>query len=139
MLSVAAVLFTSCESKAGTGAIIGGVAGTGVGAAVGGPAGAAIGAGAGAVGGAIIGATLDAHDRRNVDRQNPQTLQRIDHGEQLSVHDVISLHKSGVRDEKIIDLMKKTNSRYRLNSYQIDRLEKAGVSQRVINYMLSTT
>ena len=134
----AALLVTGCESQAGTGALIGGAAGTGIGAIVGGAPGAAIGASAGAVGGTIIGATLDAGERRNVEHHNPQTLNRVDRGEQLSISDVISLHKAGLRDSKIIDLIRRTSSRYRLNTYQINRLEKAGVSQRVINYMLST-
>jgi len=138
LLGASAALFTGCESKAGTGAIIGGIGGAALGAGIGGIPGAAIGAGAGAVGGAVIGAALDASDRNNVEKQNPQTLQRVDRGEQLSVHDIISLHKAQVADEKVINLMKNTDSRYRLNTYQIDRLEKAGVSQRVINYMLST-
>ena len=46
----------SCESKAGTGALMGGAGGAIIGGVAGGGTGALIGAGAGAFGGAIIGA-----------------------------------------------------------------------------------
>src|SRR3954466_1909426 len=58
-----------CESKAGTGALVGGAAGAGLGAIIGHNShghtagGAAIGGVAGALGGALIGNELDKKDR----------------------------------------------------------------------------
>ncbi len=139
MLAVAlcSLALTSCESKAGTGALVGGVVGVGAGAAIGGPAGAAIGGAVGATSGAIIGAMLDQSERNSVEQQSPRTLRHIDRGEQLTVNDVISLHKSGISDSKIMDLIDKTNSSYSLSTASIHRLERAGVSERVINYMMT--
>lgn len=137
-VALSAILLTGCETKTGTGALAGGALGAGAGALIGGGQGALIGGAVGAIGGGLVGAALDSQDRKQLNRQNPNTLNRVDRGEQLSVNDIISLHKSGISDRKIMDLIDNTNSHYRLNSYQINRLENAGVSQRVINHMIST-
>lgn len=50
---------TSCSTKAGTGALVGGGLGTGAGALIGGGTGAAIGAAAGTVTGALVGNSMD--------------------------------------------------------------------------------
>jgi uncharacterized protein YcfJ len=135
---VAALLLTSCETKTQSGALIGGGSGAIIGGAVGGGQGALIGGAVGVIGGALIGSALDDADRQRVEQQNPRTLNRIDNGEELSIHDIIALHASGVKDDKIIELIQKTNSHYTLNTYKIQRLREAGVSDRVINYMMST-
>ncbi|MCH9614619.1 MAG: hypothetical protein SP1CHLAM54_14180 [Chlamydiia bacterium] len=134
----AAAIITGCETKAQTGALVGGGIGVGTGALIAGPEGALIGGAVGAIGGAVIGASLDDSDRENVQRENSRTLKRVDNGEQLSVHDIISLHKAGVSDSKIIELIQKTGSRYNLTTYKIERLRNAGVSDTVINYMMNT-
>jgi hypothetical protein len=65
-----------CESKAGTGALIGAGAGAGVGAIIGHNShnrtgsGALIGAGVGAIGGALIGNEMDKADARKADRDH---------------------------------------------------------------------
>ena len=139
ILSLASTLFIGCESKAGTGAITGGALGLGVGGLAGRGTGAAIGAGAGAIVGGLIGASLDANEQRSLKEQSPQTYRRVDQGDRLSVNDVIHLSNAGISDSKIIDLIQKTNSRFTLNSYQIDKLRDAGVSERVITYMMYNT
>lgn len=136
-IALCGLALTSCESKAGTGALVGGAIGVGTGAALGGGTGALIGGAAGAVGGAVIGAALDESERRSVENESPRTLRHIDRGEQLTVNDVIALHKSGIDDRKIMDLIDKTNSSYSLSTSSIHRLERAGVSDRVINYMMT--
>ena len=130
-------LLTGCETKTGTGALAGGALGAGAGALIGGGQGALIGGAIGAIGGGLVGAGLDAQDRKQIDRQNPKTLNRVDKGDQLSVNDIVSLHKADISDNKIMDLIDNTNSYYRLNTYEINRLENAGVSQRVINHMIN--
>lgn len=136
-IALCGLAFASCESKAGTGALAGGAVGVGAGAAIGGPTGAVIGGAVGATSGAVIGAMLDDSERRSVEEQNPRTLRHIDRGEQLTVNDVIALHKAGIDDRKIMDLIDKTNSTYSLSASSIHRLERAGVSDRIINYMMS--
>ncbi|MDR3625012.1 MAG: hypothetical protein P4L16_07745 [Chlamydiales bacterium] len=54
-----ALLCSSCQTRAGTGAIAGGAIGTGVGAIAGGGQGALIGAGLGALTGAVVGNAMD--------------------------------------------------------------------------------
>ena len=137
-IGLTALLMSGCETKAQTGALTGAALGVGTGALIGGGQGALIGGAVGAVGGGLIGAALDDNDRQNVEQENPRTLKRVDNGEQLSINDIISLHNAGVSDSKIIELIQKTNSRYTLNTYKIQRLREAGVSDTVINYMMQT-
>ena len=139
LIGLTSLLFLGCESKAGTGALTGGALGVGVGALAGGGGGALIGAGAGAIVGGLIGASLDASEQRNLRRESPQTYRRVDQGKRLSVNDVIHLSNANISDEKIIDLIKKTDSRFSLNRYQIDKLRDHKVSERVIDYMMYNT
>ncbi len=123
--------FLSCETKAGTGALLGGGGGAIIGGALGGGTGALIGAGAGAVGGAIIGATLDASDR---DKLNDSTRKRYDSGEPLTVDDVIAMYKAGISEDKIIGAIN-GNGTYQLTSDDVRKLKNVGVSQNVIKSM----
>jgi outer membrane lipoprotein SlyB len=54
-----AIMCASCQTRAGTGALVGGGIGTGVGALAGGSQGALIGAGLGALTGAVVGDSMD--------------------------------------------------------------------------------
>jgi outer membrane lipoprotein SlyB len=139
ILAAGAMLLAGCESKTGTGVLVGGGSGAAIGGIVGGGKGALIGGAAGVIAGGLIGAYLDNQDQKNLKAESPQTYRRVDNGEKLSVNDVINLSKSNVNDDKIIALIQKTESRYTLNSYQIDKLRDAGVSERVINYMMYNT
>lgn len=67
---LASLLLTGCETKAGSGALIGGALGAGTGAIIGNQSGhsgggAAIGGAVGALSGAIIGDQMDQQDRKN--------------------------------------------------------------------------
>ena len=139
ILAVGAALITGCESNTGTGVLIGGASGAAIGGIAGGGTGALIGGAAGVIAGGLIGAYLDNQEAKSLKQQSPQTYRRVDNGEKLSVNDVINMSKAGVDDDKIIGLIQKTNSHYTLNSYQIDKLRDAGVSERVINYMMYNT
>jgi len=136
--AIALTLFSGCQSKTGTGALVGGGLGAGAGALIGGGQGALIGGAIGVIGGGLIGAALDEQDAENLKRESPRTYNRVDNGENLTVNDIISMHRAGISDAKIIELIDKTGSVYHLNTYQIDRLKKAGVSDTVINYMMNT-
>lgn len=128
----------SCETKTGTGALVGGAAGAGIGGAVGGWQGAAIGGAAGAVTGGLVGASLDEQDRKVMEQSSPRTVERMDRGEPLTIGDIIKLSQGGVSDDTIINYIKETKTTYNLSQSQINRLQEAGVSQRVINYMVDT-
>jgi len=123
--------FIGCETRAGTGALLGGGGGAILGGALGGGTGALIGAGAGAVGGAIIGAALDASDR---DKLGDDTRRRYDAGEPLTVDDVIAMQKAGIGEDKIIGSIN-GNGTYQLTSDDVRKLKNSGVSQNVIKSM----
>ena len=128
-----------CENKAGTGALVGAGGGAVTGALISHNAsGALIGGAAGAVGGAIIGAALESSDRDSLQKQSPRTLNKIDNKEQLSVDDVKKMSKAGLSDNVIISQIQATNSVFYLSTADIIDLKNAGVSQRVIDYMIQT-
>lgn|GEM_PF-524582 len=137
--AVALVIFTSCETKTGTGILAGGSVGAIAGGAAGGGQGALIGGAVGAVAGGLVGAVLDEQDRKVMQRTSPRTVDRMDRGEPLTVNDVIKLSQGGVSDESIIRYLQQTGSTYNLSQAQIRRLQDAGVSQRVINYMVDSS
>lgn len=133
------VLIAGCESKAGTGALVGGGLGAGAGALISPTVGGVlIGAAAGAATGAIIGSALDDQDRSDIQRTSPQTMNKIDRGEQLSTEDVKKMSESGITDDKIIQTIHSSGSVYHLSSSDVAELKSAGVSQKVIDYMLQT-
>ncbi|MBS0621012.1 MAG: hypothetical protein JSS61_06100 [Verrucomicrobia bacterium] len=133
------LLLVGCESKAGTGALVGGGLGAGAGALISPTAGGVlIGTAVGAATGAVIGASLDSADRDRVSESSPQTLNKIDNKEQLSLDDIIRMHNAGITDDKIIGTIDSTGSVYHLTTSDIQELKDAGVSQHVIDHMLQT-
>lgn len=137
--AIGLITFCGCESRAGTGATVGGAVGAGTGALVGGVPGAVIGAGAGAIGGAAVGAALDSSDRNRIEQRSPDTMQRYDRNQKLKLDDIKSLSQAGISDDKIIGMIQQTNSRYNLTTSQVIELKNAGVSQKVIDYMINYT
>jgi len=134
-----ALLLASCESKAGQGALIGGGTGAVAGGLIGGNVeGALIGGAVGAAAGGLIGYSLDQQDREIMEQRSPQTLNRIDNNEPLTIYDVEQMSQNGLNDEVIINQIKATHSTFYLNHRQIRKLEQSGVSQRVIDYMIET-
>lgn len=130
---------TACENnKTASGALIGGAVGAGTGAIVNGGEGALVGGAIGLVAGGAIGAVLDAQDRDKMKKQSPKTLDKIDHGEQLSTNDVVQMSKAGLSDKVIISQIDASHSVFRLNSSDIINLKNEGVSQKVINHMIET-
>ena len=132
------MILAGCETKTGTGALAGGGLGAIAGGAAGGGKGALIGGAVGAVAGGLVGASLDEQDRKVMQRTSPRTVDRMDRREPLTVNDVIKLSQGGVSDESIIRYLQQTGSAYNLSQAQIRRLQDAGVSQRVINYMVDS-
>ncbi|MBI5346460.1 MAG: hypothetical protein HZB76_04895 [Chlamydiae bacterium] len=138
VLIVGTFLLAGCESKTGTGALAGGALGAGVGGIAGGGKGALIGGAAGVVAGALVGAALDEQDRKIMNESSPRTVERMDRNEPLTVGDIIKLSEGGVSDDTIIRYIQNSHTTYSLNQAQITRMQEAGVSQRIINYMVDT-
>jgi uncharacterized protein YcfJ len=139
ILAVGTALVTGCESNTGTGVLLGGVSGAAIGGIAGGGTGALIGGAAGVIAGGLIGSYLDNQEQKRLKEQSSQTYGRVDKGDHISVNDVINMSKADIPDDKIIQYIKDSKTRFNLNSYQIDKLREAGVSERVVNYMMYNT
>ncbi len=142
-----------CESKAGTGALIGAGAGAGLGAIIGHnshgrtASGAAIGAGVGAISGALIGNEMDKADRRKQEaaRQNSVRSSREQRYESpaasantISKKDIIQWTDRGTKDEVIIDRIDRSDTVFYLTAADENELRDAGVSEDVIRAMKDT-
>ncbi len=139
-LSIGAIAITACETNTQTGALVGTGVGAGVGALISPtPAGVLIGAGVGAATGALVGSAIDANDRDNIQRNSPRTMRRIDNGQQLTIDDIKRMSEAGIADDKIIGTIHSTGSVYYLSESDVEGLREAGVSQRVIDYMMQTS
>jgi outer membrane lipoprotein SlyB len=137
ILGVVLLTATSCATNTGTGALVGGGLGAGAGALIGGGQGALIGGAVGAVAGGLVGNAMDANQRAELERNSPHTLRRVDKEDRLSMDDVIALSQAGVESDVIISMLQKSHSEFSLTSSQVIRLKNAGVSQKVINYMVN--
>lgn len=132
------LILTSCATNVGTGALTGGILGAGIGGFAGGGTGAFIGSAAGLISGGLVGAALDQQDRKVMERTSPRTVDRMDRNDPLTINDVIKLSDAGVDDSTIIDYMRASGTPYNMTQGQVRRLQDAGVSQRVINYMIDS-
>jgi hypothetical protein len=139
---------SGCEAPDGTpdrtatGALIGGGAGATTGALVGGSShgveGALIGGGIGAVTGGVIGHSMDEEERARLRAQSPQTYARVDQEQPLGLADIKALSRAGLNDDVIISQIRNTHTTYHLSPADIIDLHNAGVSQRVIDFMINT-
>lgn len=86
----------------------------------------------------VIGTNLDTQDKKVMEQSSPRTVDRMDRGDPLTINDIIKLHESGISDETTLRYIRQTKTSYDLNQAQIRRLQNAGVSQRVIDFMLET-
>jgi outer membrane lipoprotein SlyB len=143
-----AVLLTGCQNPDGTqnntgsGALIGGAMGAVTGAAIGGRRNgaedAALGMAAGAVAGGLMGLAVDRDQEARLKAQAPQTYVRVDQGQPLSVADVKALARAGINEDVIINQIRASHTVYHLSAADIVDLRDSGVTNNVINYMIST-
>jgi len=143
------IALAGCQTPEGdtdrtaTGALAGAAIGAGSGAIIGsqrgnaGP-GALIGGAIGALAGGLIGNAMDQQQRETLSRTSPQTLQRVEQGAPLGLADVKALSKAGLSDEVIISQIRSSRTAYRLTTAEIIDLKDAGVSQRVIDFLINT-
>ena len=143
-----AVLLSGCvnpdgsQNNTGTGALIGGAFGALTGAAIGGRnhggQDALIGAAAGALAGGLFGNAADREQEARLKAQYPQTYERVDQGSPLSVADVKALAKAGISEDVIVSQIKSSRTVFHLTAADIIDLRDAGVSDKVVNYMINT-
>lgn len=140
---------TGCQTPEGqpdntaTGALTGGTIGAITGAIIGhqsgrGGEGAAIGGAIGALTGGLIGHSIDQEQRTRLRTQAPETMVRIERGQPLGLADIKAMAQAGVSDDVIISQIRATGSTYRLSAADIIELHNAGVSNKVIDYMINT-
>ena len=60
---------------------------------------------------------------------------KMEHGQDLSVDDVVALSKSGVGDDVVVRYVRDQHTIYRLTDRDVARLHHGGVSQSVIDFM----
>ncbi len=140
-----------CETKAGTGALVGGAAGAGLGAIIGNQShghaagGAVIGGLVGAGTGALIGNEMDKSDARDQQRQqsyntrDPQPTRSYSNDTRgVTRQDVISWTGRGTSDDIIIDRIERSHTKFYLSAADETQLRDNGVSEEVIRTMRDT-
>lgn len=141
---VVALASVGCQSPYHTdqGALTGGLLGAGTGAVVGHAlgntaAGAALGAGVGALGGAAIGAGMDETEARNRALIEQKLGRQVVAGA-VSVPDVVSMTRSGVDEELIVNHIRVHGMAAPLQTADLIYLQQQGISRRVIETMQSS-
>ena len=102
-----------------------------------GPA-ALVGGALGAVAGGLIGHSMDQEAQARLRQQAPQTYERLDQGQPLSVADVKALGAARVGDEVIVSQIRNSRTVFHLSSADIIDLKNSGVDERVIDFMINT-
>lgn len=144
-----ALVFTGCVApdgspdRTGGGALTGGAIGAGAGALIGSTSGhagegALIGAAVGLISGGLIGHSMDQEERARLREQSPVTYQRVEQGTPLSIADIKALARAGIEDDIIVSQLRTSRSVYRLSTAEIIDLRDAGVSNKVIDFMINT-
>jgi outer membrane lipoprotein SlyB len=145
MAAIAAMFIAGCYTPQGrpdytaSGALAGGATGAVIGSMARRPGpGALVGGAVGAVIGGIIGHGMDQAQEAQLRAQAPQTLQRVEQGQPLTVADVQSLAGAGIGDDLIISQIRNSRTVYHLTTADIIALKNGGVSERVIDFMINT-
>ena len=143
-----AVLLSGCvnpdgsPNNTGSGALMGGAMGALTGAAIGGRCHAGpdalIGAAAGALAGGLIGNAADREQAARWQPQAPPVHAEAVPSRPTSIADVKAMAKAGVSDDVIISQISNTRTVYHLAAMDVIGLRDAGVSEKVLNFMLNT-
>ena len=125
-------LLTGCVSPMGPNQAGGAIAGGASGAILGGAIshsgeGVLIGGVIGTLAGALVGKDIDESTRTHVVQGQP-----------LAIEDIKNLSKANVGDDLIISQINMSRTVYHLNTAQIIDLRNAGISAKVIDYMINT-
>lgn len=150
-LTVYAILaaIAGCSTKAGTGAVVGGVGGAAVGGLIGSKSharageGALIGGAIGAIGGGLVGHGMDKKDeeqaRKESDyqrstRERPYTTASPS-SSSVTRAQVMEWSQTGVKDDIIIDRIQRSGQTYTVTAADEKQMRDAGVSTAVIDAM----
>jgi outer membrane lipoprotein SlyB len=146
--AVMAVLLTGCvnpngsPNNTGSGALMGGAMGALTGAAIGGRGHAGpdalIGMAVGAVAGGLIGNSADREQEARIQAQAPRTYIPANPGQPTSIADVNAMAKASISDDVIISQITSSRTVYHLIAADVIGLRDAGVSDRVLNFMINT-
>jgi hypothetical protein len=145
VVAVVGISLTGCIGPQGrpdytaSGGLAGGATGAFIGSMARHPGdGALVGGAVGAVIGGLIGHGMDQEQEAQLQAQAPQTLQRVEQGQPLTIADVESLVRAGIGDDLVISQIRNSRTIYHLNTADILGLKNAGVSERVIDFMINT-
>jgi hypothetical protein len=145
LVAVFGISVAGCYSPQGrpdytaSGALAGGATGAIIGSMARHPgSGGLVGGAVGAIVGGLIGHGMDQEQEARLRAQAPQTMQRIDQGQPLTVADVKSLAKAGIGDDLIISQIRNSRTVYYLTTAEIIDLKNAGVSEKIIDFMINT-
>jgi hypothetical protein len=142
-----AALLAGCTTPSGqpdrtaNGALIGAASGAAIGAmadrrAPG--AGALIGGAAGLIAGGLIGHSMDQEAEARSRSMPPPAYYPPPPGPPPSINDIKAMTKSGLSEDVIIGQINNTHAIYHLDANALIDLHNAGVSQKVIAYMVNT-
>ncbi len=141
---VGTLLLVGCASPyhSDRGALVGGLTGAGAGAiigdAVGNTAGGAlVGAGLGALAGGAVGAGLDEVEARNRAQIEQRLGQALPRGG-VTVNDVITMTRSGVDPELIVNHVRANGTAQQLTANDLIALQQEGIDRRVIGALQTT-
>jgi hypothetical protein len=81
---------------------------------------------------------MDQTQEAQLRAQAPQTMQRVEQGQPLTVMEVTALVKAGIGDDLVISQIRNSRTVYHLSTADIIDLKNAGVSERVIDFMINT-
>jgi uncharacterized protein YcfJ len=145
LIAATGASLTGCVSPDGrsdytaSGALVGGATGAVLGSMTRNHgAGALVGGAAGAVVGGLIGHGMDEVQEVRLRAQAPQTLQRIEQGNPLTVADVNALVVAGIGDDLIISQIRNSRTVYHLGTADIINLKNTGASDALVDYMINT-
>ena len=144
-LALAGISTTGCMSPTGrpdytaSGALGGAATGAIVGSMARNPGpGSLVGAAIGAVAGGLIGHGMDQAQEAQLRAQAPETMQRVEQSQPLTVADVKALSKAGIGDDLVLSQIRNSRTVYHLSTADIVDLKAAGVSERIIDFMINT-
>lgn len=128
------------KTRAVEGAVIGGLVGATAGGVIGhqshhGAEGAGIGAAVGALTGAIVGSQIEKPGQST---QPTPATQNVNPN-QMTIQQIVDFTKQGINEDVIIDKIRLSNSKFKLNAEDISYLKQQGVSQKVIDAMQQGT
>ena len=139
-LALGVLLLCGCESKAGTGALVGAGLGVGAGTLISPtPQGALIGGAVGAAAGGLVGSSLEDKNERPSHQNTPSSSsQEKEATNPLTIDDIKEMSRNGLSDNVIIGQIHATHSVFHLTTEEIIDLKNSGVSQRVIDHMIQS-